>query len=205
MSRRARLIVTLAIAAVLVATAGTLAWRWLTPAAATTADLQRLILRFELADAVSWPEDAYGRTRLTSAEEASLKAGYEDAVKASTTGSLERRELAIQPWRFMLKQRASYPRMLTTGAGGRIVYYDFVRRTVSGDLVVRALVQRYADKANWHFRTDKLKRLGRDWWPTGLVTEYRLTKTAAGWRIVAAEALPLQVDTQTGALIHGYP
>jgi hypothetical protein len=95
--------------------------------------------------------------------------------------------------------------MLTTGAGGRIVYYDFVRRTVSGDLVVRALVQRYTDKANWHFRTGKLKRLGRDWWPTGLVTDYRLTETAAGWRIVAAEALPLQLDAKTGALIHGYP
>ena len=63
MPRRARIIATLAIAAVLAATAGTLAWRWLTPAAATTADLQRIILRFELADAVSWPEGAYGRTR----------------------------------------------------------------------------------------------------------------------------------------------
>jgi hypothetical protein len=53
MPRRARIIATLAIAAVLAATAGTLAWRWLTPTAATTADLQRIILRFELADAVS--------------------------------------------------------------------------------------------------------------------------------------------------------
>jgi hypothetical protein len=205
MSRRARIIATIAIAAVVAATAGTLAWRWLTPAAATTVELQRIILRYELADAASWPEGAYGRTRLTPAETGAIQVRYEDALRASTAGSLERRELAIQPWRFMLKQRASYPRMLTTGAGGRVVYYDFVRRTVSGDLVVRALVQRYTDKANWHFRTDTLKRLGRDWWPTGLVNEYRLTKTAAGWRIVAAEALPLQLDAETGALIHGYP
>jgi hypothetical protein len=205
MSRRARIIATIAIAAAVAATAGTLAWRWLTPAAATTVELQRIILRYELADAASWPKGAYGRTRLTPAETGAIQVRYEDALRASTAGSLERRELAIQPWRFMLKQRASYPRMLTTGAGGRVVYYDFVRRTVSGDLVVRALVQRYTDKANWHFRTDKLKRLGRDWWPTGLVTEYRLTKTADGWRLVEAEALPLQVDAQTGALIHGYP
>ena len=95
--------------------------------------------------------------------------------------------------------------MLTTGTGGRIVYYDFVRRTLSGDLVLRALVQRYEDKANWHFRTGKLKRLGRNWWPPGLVMEYRLTKTDAGWRIAAAEALPLQYDVKTGELTQGYP
>jgi len=205
MSRRARIIVTVAIAAVLAATAGTLAWRWLAPAAATTAGLQRVILRYELADAVSWPEGAYGRTRLTSAERDELQTGYEDALRASATGDVLRRGLAMRSWGFMQRQRTSYPRMLVTGAGGRIVYYDFVRRTISGDLVVRALVQRFTDKANWRFSTGRLKRLGRDWWPTGLVMEYRLAKTVEGWRIAGVENLPLQFDAKTGALIHGYP
>ncbi len=205
MSRRARIIVLIAVAAVITTAAGALAWRGLAPAAATTADLRRAVLRYGLAGAVSWPEGAYGRTRLTAAEQTAMQARYEAALQASATGTALRNDLGMQPWRSLQKQRSSYPRMLTTGTGGRIVYYDFVRRTLSGDLILRALVQRYEDKANWHFRTGKLKRLGRNWWPTGLVMEYRLTKTGAGWRIAAAEALPLQYDVKTGRLTRGYP
>ena len=189
----------------IVAAAGALAWRWLGPSAATAADIKSTILRYELADAVSWPKAAYGRTQLTPAERQKLQARYEDALRSSATGSALRNGLALQSWGFMQRQRTSYPRMLTTGAGGRIVYYDFVRRTLTGELVVRALVQRFTDKANWHFQTDELKRLGRDWWQPGLVEEYRLTRTADGWRISRADALPLQYDPKTGRLTHGYP
>ena len=205
MSRRARIIVSVAVVAMIGAAAGALAWRLLPPSRATTAGLQRAILRYELADAVSWPEGAYGRTLLTPAERDVLQARYEDALRATATGSVLRRGLELRPWSFMQEQRASYPRMLTTGAGGRLVYYEFVRRTLSGDVVVRALVRRFNDKANWHFRTGRLKHLGRDWWPTGLVMEYRLTKTAAGWRICTVDSLPLQFDPRTGRLTHGYP
>jgi len=205
MSRKARIIFGVILVAAVTAAAGALVWRSSTPAAATTSDLRQTILRYELADAVYWPEGAYGRTRLKPDEEEAMQTRYDDALRASATGAALRNGLALQPWRSLQKRRSTYPRMLTTGSGGRIVYYDFVRRTISGDLVVRALVQRYMDKAAWYFRTQKLKRLGRDWWPTGLVIEYRLTKTGAGWRITAGEALPLQYDVKTGELTHGWP
>ena len=205
MSRRARIVVSVILTAALAVAAGVFIWRSLAPAAATSAGLRQTILRYELADAVYWPEGAYGRTKLTPAEQEALQTRYEDALRASATGAVLRDGLALQPWRSLQKRRSTYPRMLTTGSGGRIVYYDFVRRTIAGDLIVRALVQRYMDKAAWYFRTERLKRLGRDWWPTGLVTEYRLTKTADGWRIAAGEALPLQYDVKTGELVHGYP
>ncbi len=79
--------------------------------------------------------------RLSGAERAAMSSRYETVIRASTCGDLLENELSIEPWRSLLENRRRYPRMLPTGAGGRLVYYDFVRRTTKGDLVVHAIVQ----------------------------------------------------------------
>ena len=155
-------------------------WRAAPPSAAppssgTTAQLRQAILRYELADACAWPKGAYGRVRLSGAELAAMSSRYETAIRASTCGDLLENELSIEPWRSIQKNRRRYPRMLPTGAGGRLVYYDFVRRTTKGDLVVHAVVQRHNDSASWDCARQRLKRLGRKWWQADMVSEYVCT------------------------------
>jgi hypothetical protein len=185
-------------------------WRAAPPSAAppssgTTAQLRQAILRYELADAFAWPKGAYGRVRLSGAELAAMTSQYETAIRASTCGDLLASDLSVEPWRSIQENRRRYPRMLSTGAGGRLAYYDFVRRTTKGDLVVHAIVQQYNDSASWDFARQRLKRLGRKWWRADMVSEYVYTQTDDGWRIVSKDAVPLLYDMETGKLTHGWP
>ncbi len=151
-------------------------WRAAPPSSGTTAQPRQAILRYELADAFAWPERAYGRVRLSGAERAAMTSQYETAIRASTcAGLLTNSDLSVEPWRWIQENRRRYPRMLPTGAGGRLVYYDFVRRTTKSDLVVHAVVQRHNDSASWDCARQRLKRLGRKWWQADMVSEYVCT------------------------------
>ena len=177
MSRRARIIVLIAVAAVITTAAGALAWRGLAPAAATTADLRRAVLRLR---ARRRRVVARGRLRPDPAHRGGAD-GDAGAVRGCPPSVCHRHGAAQRPRdaalavsteaTVLLPEDAARP-----GPADGSCTTTSVRRTLSGDLILRALVQRYEDKANWHFRTGKLKRLGRNWWPTGLVMEYRLTQ-----------------------------
>ena len=122
-----------------------------------------------------------------------MSSRYETVIRALTCGDLLENELSIEPWRSLLENRRRYPRMLPTGAGGRLVYYDFVRRTTKGDLVVHAIVQQYNDSASWDFARQRLKRLGRKWWRADMVSEYVYTQTDDESTMISVVAIDLAV------------
>jgi hypothetical protein len=178
---RSWLIVVAALALAVVA--GMALWRWAPPSAATDAALRETLVRFELAKASLRPPSLVGRT-LTAEDRTALQAAFERRLEATAGGQL------LARWRHWDYAKAlladEWDTRELTGCTGRVVYWDFLRRSLDGSVQVRAGIAERYRVIRWDAAEGRATP--QQAWATGVaVNRYTLRKVHGVWKVVASD------------------
>lgn len=169
-----------ALAAVLLAAGVFAAWRWTPPSTAGDAGLHDGVVRFEQALASIRPSELVG-TSLTAADRESLQMAYVARLEDAAAGD------ALKKWRDWDYAKALLQDedggVQITGCTEKVVYWDFLRREVDGDVAVHAGVEERFHRVKWDANAQRAVPQP-DWVAGVTVWEYTLRKTDANWRVV---------------------
>jgi len=163
-------------------------WTWLPPDDATQAAARSAIARFERAKGVLWPEDRYGQTTLPSGVRQELQERRYRELMTLAEGAALEDALEIEAVEALLRTPTLNGGRITVASRAKVVYFDFRRRTLSGELKVRAAYDVVKTTGRWHPRAggivDTVEDEPSDWCQ---IFEYTLTQHGDAWRIMAKE------------------
>jgi hypothetical protein len=159
---------------------------WLPLDAHVESDVREAIVGYETSTEAAWPADQPIALPLGAAQLAALAADVERRRAAFATEEALTHygpELAVQD--FVESSRRDWP-WIVTAWRTRIVYFDFVRQTLRGDVIVRAGVRRARQRRRMSTQQDRLvaPRWVRD--PQAIVLEYVLRDTGDAWKVVSS-------------------
>ena len=159
---------------------------WLPLDAQVEADVRAAIVGYETSAEAAWPADQPITLPLEESDRAALAADVERRRAAFATEealSHYSPELAVQD--FAASARRDWP-WIVTGWRARIVYFDFVRQTLRGDVIVRAGVLRARQRRRMSTGQGRLVAPRWLWDGEGVVYEYTLRDTGEAWKVVSS-------------------
>jgi hypothetical protein len=179
-------------------------WTWLPPSDESQAAIEEALAAYESLDTVVWPPDLYDDPTLTPQQQDAFEATREDAWRDVAEGDALTRALQQDPRavrRAAAERRRSPHAAFVTGAGGEVAVFDFRRRTLGGEILVRAVVVGWVDKGSWSMRAGELVDVYRDEATGGPVLTYTLRQHGDVWKVVDADVPdgpPYFYDAETG-------
>jgi hypothetical protein len=159
---------------------------WLPLDEVVEADIRDAIVGYETTAAAAWPADQPIALPLSEEQRAALAAevGRRRATYATDEAlSHYGPELAVRD--FVSEARRDWP-WIVTGWRARIVYFDFVRQTLRGDVIVRAGVLRARQRRRMSTQQGRLVAPRWLWDGEGVVYEYTLRDTGDAWKVVSS-------------------
>ena len=159
---------------------------WLPLDAQVEADIRAAIVGYETSTEATWPADQPIALPLSEEQKAALVADVERRRATFATGEALTRygpELAVQD--FATSSRRDWP-WIVTGWRARIVYFDYVRQTLRGDVIVRAGVLRARQRRRMSTEQGRLVAPRWLWDREGVVYEYALRDTGETWKVVSS-------------------
>lgn len=169
--------------------AGLAVWSWLPPSAESQEQLRRALVEYETATRIAWPTDEHPSTLTPRAlEELAARQRAELArVAAGDALTTFDAEQAVE------EALPAADEDFVVAWHGRIAEFDVRRRTLGGELLVRAAFEMGRDVAEWDAATETITGRQRVWGETAAVKEYRLLESAGGWQVVEVRLLPAQM------------
>jgi len=194
------------VAALVVASA---VWTWLPPDDATQAAVRDTIARFESAKWLVWPSDRYGETDLSAPTRERLEDRRHRELMTLAEGAALEDALHVDAVAALLRSPRLRDGRLPVSCRADVVYFDVRRRTLRGELLVRAACDIVQTTGRWNPRTGEIVDLAEDE-PSTLcqVFDYTLVQRGNAWRVVAKEPVgsqdggpPSFYDRSTGAFV----
>ncbi len=160
---------------------------WLPLDAQVEADVKEALVGYETSREVAWPASESYEPPVGDATKAALAADLERAVRRYAAGDALAAVAPARDVALFLKSLDDDDRWVVTGWDAEIVYFDFVRQTLRGDVVVRAGVRRAHQIGR--SSPDKDRIVARRWlWEEDVdIYEYTLHDDGEGWKVVRAE------------------
>ena len=159
---------------------------WLPLDAEVEADVKEALVGYEVSREVAWPATKPFIPPLSGADQAALAAEVERGLSRYAAGdALAGFDASRAVSDFVTASTVNAPWVVTKW-DGEIVYFDFVRQTLRGDVLVRAGVRRAHQVGR--SSTEKQRVVARRWdWDDGAdIFEYTLRDDGDTWRVVAA-------------------
>jgi len=159
---------------------------WLPLDEVVEADIRDAIVGYETSTEAAWPADQPIALPLGPAERAALAAEVERRRAGfATDGALSHDgpELAVDY--FASEARSDWP-WIVTGWRAKVVYFDFVRQTLRGDVIVRAGVRSARQRRRMSTEAGRLVAPRWIWDREGIVYEYVLRDTGDAWKVVSS-------------------
>lgn len=184
-------------------------WTWLPPDDATQAAMRDAIARFESAKWLVWPADHYGETTLSAPTRERLEDRRHRELMTLAEGDALEGALHVDAVATLLRSPRLRGGRLPVSCRADVVYFDVRRRTLRGELLVRAAYDIVQTTGRWNPRTGEIVDLAEDE-PSTLcqVFDYTLVQRGNAWRVVAKEPVgdedggpPSFYDRSTGAFV----
>lgn len=193
--------VVMVLSALLVAVA---VWTWLPPTEATQKEIKRTLVAYESQDSVVWPPAHRGDVSLSDAQLEELLDERAAAwrVVADDVALLEKLRADAASVRHVMNERGLRPEDgFIVEAGGDVPLFDVRRRTMRGELLVRACVVRWVKTARWDATRGELVDVKRRSFEGGPIKDYVVRQVGDTWRVVVADQVndpPVFYDAGTG-------
>jgi hypothetical protein len=159
---------------------------WLPLDAQVEADVREAIVGYETSTEAAWPAEKPIALPLTEEERAALAADVERRrAEFATDEALAHYGPGLAVRDFAASSRRDWP-WIVTGWRARIVYFDFVRQTLRGDVIVRAGVLRARQRRRMSAALGRLVAPRWRWDEEGIVIEYTLRDTGDAWKVVSS-------------------
>jgi len=179
-------------------------WTWLPPTEETRDAVKQALVAYESQNSVVWPAAHLGDALLSQAQVDQLleeRAAAWRAV-ADDDALLEKLRGDAASVRRVMNERRRHPEYgFIVGAGGDVPLFDVRRRTMQGELLVRACVTRWVETGRWDAAHGKLVDVERRSSGGGTIKDYVLHQIDDSWRVVSADQVdeaPFFYDVETG-------
>lgn len=173
-------------------------WTWLPPTDEAQDAVKRTLVAFESQESVVRPQELTGEA---------------PPAEAQVERLLETRAVA---WRAVADDEALLQRLRTdedlvrdalaqkdvvVAVGGDVPLFDVRRRTLRGELLVRAAVVTWVEAGRWAPRSGEVVDVTRRTYPSAPIMDYTLRQYGDAWRVVSAsppDDAPFFYDAETG-------
>ena len=158
------------------------AWALAPPTGQSRATVTAAVVGYELAPVPVWPAAYRGRRAFSAADRAALQRRADALMATYATGAVLGRWLGADRPASMLEDLRGGDGRMPIAARGRVVYYDFLRRTWDGRVVVRAAVEHTITSCRWSARSgavDVDTRIS----PTVAIMDYTLAAVNGVWKV----------------------
>lgn len=157
---------------------------WLPLDKGVEADVKETLVGYETAREVAWPAASPITVPLPDAQQATLAAQVErDLDRYAAADALARIDTGRVAAAFAKAVRLDRPWVVTRW-DAEVVYFDFVRQSLRGDVIVRAGVRRSHQVGRMN---EKKQRIVARRWVTEdgvAIDEYRLRNIDGAWKVV---------------------
>lgn len=197
MGGQARLLVVL-VAAALIALA---VWTWLPPTETTQDAIKDSIVCFETVNVIAWPEGHYGEETLSPDLQDELRSTRQVTLGEVAEGEALRTQRDFDPVRRLIIARRRQSREVVVASGGRVVLFDVRRRTLRGEVIVRAAVVSWYETGAWDAERQQLVGVRRVEETSCPIFDYAMRERGDSWKVVARKAPdggPFFYDVRTG-------
>jgi hypothetical protein len=162
-------------------------WTWLPPTDETRDGTKRALVRYEVASQPIWPPEAYSQKKLSEAQRDAVAAALRRALGEVAAGDAVTGFDAEQAADAFVRSEDDVPDVKVVAWRGEVVYFDFLRRTLRGTLLVRAGVRLSHQIGTWDAAAGRLS--GVRWVPhdTVEVRDYTLDDYGDVWKVEAVE------------------
>lgn len=159
---------------------------WLPLDAKVEADIKEALVGYETSREVAWPASQPITLPLTVAEQAALaddlRRGLSRVAAGDALAGLDARE-TVQAFAYSAVQSSPW---VITKWDGEVVFFDLVRQTLRGDVIVRAGVRRGRQTGRMKAERQRIVALRWVWDDGADIYEYTLRDTGDTWKVVAA-------------------
>lgn len=159
---------------------------WLPLDEVVEADIRDAIIGYETSTEAAWPAEQPIALPLSEEQKAALAAAVERRrAEFATDEALARYGPGLAVQDFVSEARRDWP-WVVTGWRAKIVYFDFVRQTLRGDVIVRAGVLRARQRRRMNTQQGRL--VAPRWVPDPEVHvfEYALRDDGDTWKVVSS-------------------
>jgi hypothetical protein len=159
---------------------------WLPLDAEVESDVKEALVGYETAREVAWPASQPIDLPLTVAEQAALaddlRRGLSSYAGGDALAGSDARG-AVEAFAFAAMQNDPW---VVTRWDGEVVFFDFVRQSLRGDVIVRAGVRRAHQSGRMKEARQRIVALRWVWDDGADINEYTLRDTGDTWKVVAA-------------------
>ncbi len=179
-------------------------WPWLPPTDESQDAIKRTLVTYESLDSGVWHSERYGDGTLSAEEQDALLDEREEAWRTVAEGDALQTKLRSDPpsVRRTVARRRNHPdEPFVVAAGGDVVLFDVRRRTLRGELLVRAAVVRWVERSRWDAAHGELVDMERRVAESSPILDYTLRQVGDAWRVVAfstTDEAPYSYDAATG-------
>lgn len=179
-------------------------WTWLPPSDASKAAIEEAIVSYESLDSVVWHPGPGGDAMLSPEAQDALVAERAAAWREVAEGdaliaAMDRDPDVVRS--VAAERRRSPDDPYVVAAGGDVVLFDFRRRTLHGDVLVRAAVVTWVETGLWDQTRDEVVDVARGLGTSASIREYTVRQRDDTWVVVesaAPDGPPFSYDPRTG-------
>jgi hypothetical protein len=162
-------------------------WTWLPPTDETQDGVERAPVRYEVASQPIWPGEAYSQKKLSETQRDTVAAAVRHALGEVAAGDAVTGFDAEQAVDAFVRSESDLPDVKVVAWRGEVVYFDFLRRTPKGRLLVRAGVRLSHRIGTWDAGAGELKHVTWIAHDTVEVRDYTLDDYGDVWKVEAVE------------------
>jgi len=160
---------------------------WLPLDTDVEADVKTALTGYETARQVAWPPSRPIALPLTVAQQAALAAEVQRDLSLYAAGDALAAFDARRAVQAFAEETALKTPWVVTEWGGEVVYFDFVRQTLRGEVIVRAGVRRSHQAGRMDQELQRI--VSRRWVKAdgADIFEYMLRDVDGAWKVIATE------------------
>ena len=159
-------------------------WTWLPPTQESQDAIKQSIVRYDLASRIPWPEGHYGETVLPRVVQDQLLHEWRANLDETAEGDALTTASGYDPVEWLLTSRREQPDRVVLKVDGEVVLFDVRRRTLRGEVIVRAAVAQSIQTGTWDAKS---RRVRDATWTTSdscAIYDYVMRERGDTWKVV---------------------